>query len=147
MKILAGFCLSIVLLVSHSYTLTGKFHSTYTLTDKEHPIDVKTNNCLKGTANVECYKTALTDWDKELNKNYQAIVKLLKDNANLLAALKASQLSWIQHRDKEFLFIDQQFKGLEGTMYPSLKARQKVEIVRNRTLELQRYLDYYANNN
>ncbi len=115
--------------------------------EKEHPIDKKMNECLKGNDNIECFKTALVDWDKELNKNYKGIVTLIKNDAALLNALKTSQLSWLQHRDKEFLFIDAQFKGLEGTMYPPLKMKQKVEIVRSRALELQTYFLYYYSNN
>jgi uncharacterized protein YecT (DUF1311 family) len=53
------------------------------------------------------------EWDKELNKNYQALMKRLKKDEQ--AKLKASQRQWIKYRDAEFDFNGKFWSGFDGT--------------------------------
>ncbi|NJL59517.1 MAG: DUF1311 domain-containing protein [Desulfobacteraceae bacterium] len=91
----------------------------------------------------ECMNQAYQLWDAELNKVYNQLKALLKPDVQ--AALRASQLEWIKFRDSEFALSDKIYSELQGTMYIPMRAGDRVEIVRKRTLELGSYIDLLKN--
>ena len=80
--------------------------------------------------------------DKELNQAYSALMKHVssKSRKNLMA----SQKRWIQFRDAEFLFIDNNWT-LEtfGSSYAISRGASRTTILRNRVVELLYYLRNY----
>jgi uncharacterized protein YecT (DUF1311 family) len=78
-------------------------------------------------------------WDKELNKNFQALMRKLKPEGK--QALKAAQLEWLKCRDAEFKLIDSIYSTLDGTMYIPMHYGQRMDIVKQRALALDVYLE------
>lgn len=115
--------------------------------EKVHRIDKITDDCMEkdgSTAGMsECMNQAYQLWDAELNKIYNQLRTLLKPDAK--DALKTSQLEWIKFRDAEFVLSDKIYSELQGTMYIPMRAGDRVEIVRKRTLELGSYIDLLKN--
>lgn len=108
-----------------------------------HPIDKFFEACTEkdpSTAGMmSCTDSAYKMWDKELNKNYLALMRKLKPEGKL--TLKAAQLQWLKYRDAEFKFIDSIYSTLQGTMYLPMHYGQRMEIVKQRSLALAAYLD------
>ena len=106
---------------------------------KIHPVDKKYEACraldYSNLGERACLRQALEDWDKALNKAYKSIT--------FSPTLKASQLAWLAYRDKEFKHIENLFNA-EGSMYPNLILVYKIEIVKARVLQLERYVAYQA---
>ncbi|MCP4345892.1 MAG: DUF1311 domain-containing protein [Desulfobacterales bacterium] len=88
---------------------------------------------------MNCISEAYKLWDAELNKVYNQLRAALKPDAK--KSLKAAQLQWIKYRDSEFKLIDSIYSSLEGTMYIPMRAGDRMEIVKNRTKELESYLN------
>ena len=113
-------------------------------TDKEHPIDIELQNCLDSSENyttkgmTDCVIRATEKWDKELNKNYQELLKLL--TVEQKEKLKISQIKWIEFRDKELEFSNQLYNDMGGTMWIPIAAETKLEITKKRALELSVYI-------
>jgi uncharacterized protein YecT (DUF1311 family) len=110
---------------------------------KKHPIDKMQEDCIKkddstaGMAN--CTYKAQDMWDKELNKNYNALMKKLSPTDR--EVLKSAQKKWLEFRDSEFKLIDALYSKLQGTMYIPMRASELKEIVRKRAMDLSAYLD------
>jgi uncharacterized protein YecT (DUF1311 family) len=113
----------------------------------KHPIDVWLEECLamdETTAGQRaCLATVYEKWDAELNRVYQELMTKLPEDAR--PALKAAQVAWLNHRDEEFKLLAALYDALDGTMYPVMKASDRVDFVRNRALELSSYLDVLNN--
>ena len=110
---------------------------------KEHPIDKALGDCIDkdgSTAGmVQCISNAEEKWDKELNRAYGELMKRLTPQGK--SALKEAQLQWIKFRDSEFKLQDSIYSKLEGTMYIPMSADSRMQVVKNRALELRSYLD------
>ena len=108
-----------------------------------HPIDKSLYACiekdLSTAGTMRCTDTAYKQWDRELNKNYQALTSKLKPASR--QALKVAQLNWIKYRDMEFRLIDSIYDTIPGTMYIPMRLDQKMQILRKRSLDLASYLD------
>jgi uncharacterized protein YecT (DUF1311 family) len=105
------------------------------------PIDKLLEDCIEkdpSTAGMmRCTSEAYDKWDKELNKTYNELGRML--DAKGKQDLKTAQLEWISFRDKEFKLIDGIYSHLEGTMYLPMHENSRMQVVRKRTLELQHY--------
>jgi uncharacterized protein YecT (DUF1311 family) len=88
---------------------------------------------------VDCTDKAYLAWDKELNKNYGALMRALKPAQK--EVLKAAQLEWIKGRDADFKLIDSIYDTLQGTMYIPMRIDARMELVKKRALQLKGYLD------
>ncbi|MBU0653683.1 MAG: DUF1311 domain-containing protein [Gammaproteobacteria bacterium] len=112
---------------------------------KERPnvIDLTTESCLEtnqSTAGMlECFTRAEQEWDAELNRVYKALQRQLKPKAQ--DALKLAQRAWIEQRDKEFELINAVHAQMEGTMWIPVMADKRADVVKQRALALQSYLD------
>jgi uncharacterized protein YecT (DUF1311 family) len=130
-----SFVASILLLLLASISLAQK--------EPEHPIDKALGACIEKDGSnagiIECTSQAYQAWDKELNKNYLALMRKLKPAQK--EALKAAELGWIKQRDVDFKFIDSVFDSLEGTMYISMRIESRTEPVKLRALQLKSFLD------
>jgi uncharacterized protein YecT (DUF1311 family) len=112
---------------------------------KVHPIDKWLDDCMGKMENqstagmIECAENAYVKWDKELNKIYKELMNNLKPEGQ--KSLKESQKSWLKVRDEEFKLLTNIYSEKQGTMYGPIHIMDKVEIVKQRTLELQNLLD------
>lgn len=86
---------------------------------------------------TDAAEQAYKDWDKELNRFYNALMSQLE--APEAAALKASQIQWLKFRDAEFKQIDKLYGTMDGTMYYPMRVESRVRIVRDRANELITY--------
>lgn len=113
---------------------------------QEYLIDKQLKTCLDSMENqstvgmIGCTENALNSWDIEMNKYY----KLLSDtllSANEKQRLKSAQKKWIEFRDLEFSFIEIAYSNLQGSMWSVVMSGKKLEVVKQRALELKAYYD------
>ena len=71
--------------------------------------------------------------DKELNKVYSELIKLLTENEKQL--LIKAQRDWIKFRDSHCLFEREQFKG--GSIQPLIHSTCLAEATNNRIVNLK----------
>lgn len=113
-----------------------------------HMIDNILQQCMaKDSSNanmVNCHHEAYELWDAELNKVYNQLKVRLKPEQQ--KALKAAQLEWIRYRDLEFRLISSVHGAFQGSMYTLIQAAERMDIVRERTLRLQSYVDLFEGN-
>jgi uncharacterized protein YecT (DUF1311 family) len=111
--------------------------------ESKHPIDKALDACIDKNGStagmVECTDRAYKAWDKELNKNYVALMRALKPAQK--EVLRTAQLEWIKNRDADFKLIDSIYDSLQGTMYIPMRIDARLEVVKKRALELQNYLE------
>ena len=110
---------------------------------KKHPIDIahekKIDDAPWTSGVIEANEWAIEEWDKLLNKNYNALMsKLDKKNQELL---RASQREWIKFRDLEFKFNEDYWAGFGGTMYIPFPSGFQSGFIRERALRLGYYLE------
>lgn len=119
------------------FCLATSFHNA------QNHLDSELEKCLAKDESTAGQRNCLIEfqkkWDKELNKNYQLLMKKLPKNAQL--TLKESQIQWIKYRDKEFKWIQQlYFEVKEGSMFYVIADNKKLDFIKNRALELEEYL-------
>ncbi len=109
---------------------------------KSYPIEQTLQSCIaKDFANdalLKCYQTAYTEWDKELNQYYKELKQLLNNKQQRI--LKNAQRNWINYRDSEFSMLSTIYGSLNGNQWQLLIMATKVEIVKQRALELHDYI-------
>lgn len=105
-----------------------------------HPIDAALEGCL-GTAEgstthgaLACIDTAQTAWDRELNRVYGELRKLLGDLSR--QKLRDAQRQWIVFRDAEIEAIAARYGELDGTMYLVMQADAVLTLTRDRARQL-----------
>ena len=113
--------------------------------ETKHSIDIQREKCLDIVENqttvgmINCEIEAAKLWDKQLNEYYKELLKLLNKEEQEL--LKESQRKWIEYRDKEFSFSSTLYNNLEGTMWRIVAAGRRCDIIRDRALELEQYIN------
>jgi uncharacterized protein YecT (DUF1311 family) len=104
-------------------------------------IDQELDDCLSKIGfpkdSYVCFDNAYDQWNKELNRIYQILIKQQEDNGQ--EELIAAESMWIKYRDKEFKLIDRIYPEEETGKIQKLS--RKVELVRTRCLELRRYVE------
>jgi uncharacterized protein YecT (DUF1311 family) len=130
-----------ILIYSFSIIITSTFAQTK---EKFTNIEIELTKCLnkKDISNAEmcnCIIAARNEWDKELNKYYKLLMSKLTKEAS--QDLKLAQKNWITYRDKEFKFISRYYyEEKEGTMWFAVSEERKMELVKDRAIEL---IEYY----
>jgi uncharacterized protein YecT (DUF1311 family) len=106
-------------------------------------IDKETDACMDKNPSTlgmqECHENAYKSWDNELNKVYKKLAG--SQNKGVKAQLKISELNWITFRDSEIKFIEKMYQSQEGTYWGTVAGEMKINIVKNRVLVLQSYVD------
>lgn len=109
--------------------------------EETHPIDGFVNDCIardNSPANLRnCLFVAYEKWDEELNRVYNELKGNLSEKQK--AALKASQLKWLEYRDREFDFIDRLYPE-KGNANATLRAEDRLRMLRERVLALRGHL-------
>ncbi|WLD24047.1 lysozyme inhibitor LprI family protein [Flavobacterium dauae] len=109
-----------------------------------HQIDKELEDCLNLEENyrtkgmLDCINSATTKWDVELNKTYKKLLSLL--TVEQKEKLKIAQRKWIEYRDKEIEFSIQTYSDMQGTMWIPVSAQTKMDLTRQRTIDLENYI-------
>jgi uncharacterized protein YecT (DUF1311 family) len=109
----------------------------------QHPIDKALEACIDKNGStagmVECTDKAYAAWDKELNKNYVELMRILK--AGQKETLRLAELEWIKYRNLDFRLIDSVYDTMQGTMYIPMRIDARMEVIKKRALQLKGFLD------
>ncbi|HBR10944.1 MAG TPA: DUF1311 domain-containing protein [Chryseobacterium sp.] len=108
----------------------------------QNKIDQDLEKCLSkdnSTAGQRnCINSAQKSWDKELNRTYISLSQKLSKNGK--NELVEAQRSWMKFRDSEFKLIDKYYFGVKkGTIFYVIAENKKLEIVKERALQLKEY--------
>lgn len=103
-------------------------------------IDTKLDQCKNKAQNTvdinECYRLATTAWDAELNKQYLA---LLKENPESVGkGFRESQRQWIKYRDAYNEALNTYYRQEQGTIWSIVAAESKMNVIRDKALDLYR---------
>ncbi len=104
------------------------------------PIDIELEKASAGNTREmeEAVARAEKQWDKELNRVYQTLLKELPNSEK--ASLRASQKAWLAFRDADFRASKQvvRWRGKDGgTIWGGVYARHRMDTVRDRVLRLR----------
>ena len=109
----------------------------------KHPIDIWLAGCMEKNPSTQgmnaCLGQAYEKWDLELNRVYRELSDCL--NADTKAVFREAQRAWLVFRDRELAYLSSFYGGLAGTMYGTMLAADRVDLVKRRVLELESYLD------
>jgi uncharacterized protein YecT (DUF1311 family) len=86
-----------------------------------------------------CLKEGYRRWDTELNRVYKELMSKLAPKEQ--GTLKESQIAWLKQRDETFKLLQIIYAKKDGTMFLTMKAADRVDIVQKRAMELSSYLD------
>jgi uncharacterized protein YecT (DUF1311 family) len=116
-----------------------------TACETEYAIDKDLKKCMDQNQTTlgmtECYGNAYAQWDKELNKQYNLILKDLKGDAR--KQFVTAQQQWIKFRDADMQAIITGYPT-EGSFWGIVRSADKVQLVRARAVQLkQRYLSMH----
>jgi uncharacterized protein YecT (DUF1311 family) len=106
---------------------------------EQNIIDKELSDCMEKDPStqgvIQCADAAYNKWDKELNTYYKLLQENLKPEEKEL--LKKSQIAWLKFRDTELQFLAKVYENMQGTMYLTIYALDRVEIVKKRVNELK----------
>jgi len=123
--------------------LAGALNCSAQKQGDQDPIDKAYENCklehsdAAGIAN--CAFEAYKHWDSELNKYYNRILKSLKKQGDI-GSFKNAQKAWVAFRDAEFTAYNGMFNR-PGDQWATIRAENRIAIVRARALQLRNYSD------
>lgn len=86
--------------------------------------------------NARCYHSAIQQWDGELNKQYQLLLK--EQPANVRQTLTAAQRSWLRYRDDYNAAIGAYYQQQQGTIWRLVAAESQMNIIRDKAIDLYR---------
>ena len=101
-------------------------------------IDQKLQACSqKAVSTVDsetCLQQGYAEWDKELNAQYQA---LLKDQpAEVKKAIVQSQRDWLTYQKSYFSALDNFYRQQQGTIWGMVDVQAKLDFIRQKAIEL-----------
>ena len=106
---------------------------------ESNPIDQRLQQCLNkesSTAGMsQCYDSANKAWDKEMNTQYNQVMKKLTGQPK--DKLRSAQRAWLAYRDSWLDASRSYFLSSQGSMAALSIGAQGVSLVRNQALMLQ----------
>jgi uncharacterized protein YecT (DUF1311 family) len=110
---------------------------------KSYKIDTILNKCIDKTNGgdisiISCLQKAEMNWDAELNKTFRLLLSKLDSSDQ--RKLREAQRQWIIYKDKEIKFFTDVYGKQDGTMWNLSISDKRMQLIRQRTVEL---LDYY----
>lgn len=101
-------------------------------------IDQKIQECsAKAVSTVDsegCLQQGYADWDKELNNQYQALIK--EQPAPVKKAIVQSQRNWLTYQKSYFAALDTYYQQQQGTVWGLVDAQAKLDFIRAKAIEL-----------
>ena len=112
----------------------------------QNKIDQDLEKCLSkdnSTAGQRnCIISAQNSWDKELNRSYLSLSQKLGKTSK--QELVTAQRNWILFRDSEFKLINKYYFDIKkGTIFYVISENKKLEIIKERALQLKEYDDHF----
>jgi len=112
----------------------------------QNNIDQNLEKCLSqrnSTAGQRsCVISAQDSWDKELNKTYISLSQKLTKTGK--KELVEAQRNWIKFRDSEFRLINKYYFDVKkGTLFYVVAENKKLEIVKERALQIKEYEEQF----
>ena len=109
----------------------------------KHPIDIEEEKCIKiaDTSNIgmgNCALKATEDWFKEIDKNLMTLKQMLP--ADKYEKIADSQKKWESYIKSEFDVNENVIYYKIGTIYYTISAGQKREMVKERAMLLHSYI-------
>ena len=83
-----------------------------------------------------CYQKATAAWDKELNIQYQALLK--ESPQSVRDALRHSQRAWITYQEAYNQATDAFYTQEQGTIWRVIAAETRMNVIKDKTLDLYR---------
>ena len=131
------------------------FSSVFSQNNKtEHYLDKEYQKCLQenlgNLGERNCHSEFEDKWDKEMNRLYVHLIKLIEMNigdptkdglaidSTSLIKLKTAQQQWLKYRDEEFKLSGTLYNR-KGSMFYTIHAYRRMDFVRTRALELKYY--------
>jgi len=93
-------------------------------------------NAVSTIDSQNCYIKATSAWDTELGNQYKLLMKDQPENVR--TTLRDSQRQWIKYRDSYNKGIEKFYQKEEGTIWSLIAAESKMNIIRDKTLDLYR---------
>lgn len=84
----------------------------------------------------ECYSQATASWDRELNTQYQALLK--ESPESVRSALRDSQRQWVKYKDTYNQAIKAFYLQQQGTIWPAIAADSQMNVIKDKALDLYR---------
>ena len=104
---------------------------------EQHPIAVADDACQsrdRSTMGIgDCLEQALARWDRQLNINYQHLLRVL--DADRQVPVRAAQRAWLAWRDAQFQAISATYDR-DGTMWGLVATSRRIDIVREQAVRL-----------
>lgn len=115
-----------------------------------HPIELETDSCMESgnwttQAMRDCASEAQSAWNEEIERLASVLERVLGGEA--VEALEQAQAAWRTSRDADFELIGAYHAELYraelggGTLGPLSEQLHRNAVLRDRALQLQRYLD------
>lgn len=84
----------------------------------------------------KCYASATAAWDTELGAQYKLLMQDQPENVR--TALRDSQRQWIKYRDAYNKGIEAFYQKEQGTIWSLVAAESKMNVIRDKALDLYR---------
>ncbi|MGK7244960.1 lysozyme inhibitor LprI family protein [Buttiauxella agrestis] len=120
-------CLSITSLSAYAGSIGQNIDST---------LDKCKMDAVSTIDSQNCYNSATKAWDKELGTQYNLLMKNQPENVRV--ALRYSQRQWIKYRDSYNKGIEAFYQKEEGTIWSLVAAESKMNVIRDKALDLHR---------
>lgn len=110
-----------------------------------HQIDKQLNECINLDENLSthgtlaCIEEAYLAWTIEMEKTLAMLTEVLNNEENLM--LSKSQKLWLEWHATEMAFSYAMHTNMGGSMYQIFAADTRVQIVRQRAIDLKSYYD------
>jgi uncharacterized protein YecT (DUF1311 family) len=109
---------------------------------KEKPLIESAESSTGYRASLSAYTDYLSFLDKELNALYKNLQAKLP--AEKQQQLKQSQIAWLEYRDLEFAFVEDNWNKADfGSSSSITRGQFKANIVRERVIQLMNYARAY----
>ncbi|WP_314154484.1 lysozyme inhibitor LprI family protein [Rouxiella badensis] len=104
-------------------------------------IDQKIEACSKKAVSTldseACLQQGYTDWDKELNVQYQALLK--GQPAAVKKAIVQSQRDWLTYQKSYFNALDNFYRQQQGTVWGIVDEQAKLDFICHKAIELNSF--------
>lgn len=101
-------------------------------------IDQKIEQCSQKAMSTldseSCLQQGYAEWDKELNVQYQALLK--GQAAGVKKSIVQSQRDWLTYQKSYFTALDNFYRQQQGTVWGLVDAQAKLDFIRNKAIEL-----------
>ncbi len=105
---------------------------------EDHPIDRELEAAIEKDSSTAGQNRAISvahkNWDAELNKAYQKLLKHL--DAEAARKMRESQRAWMAWRDKGIASLTAFYEKMQGTMWRPIHSYSVMELTRQRAIDL-----------